>query len=219
MGRLQSMNAHPLVAVGELLKADYLLSTAPKAQRAQFMAKLIKDYDVDLLELDGALSGKGPADPVESRVEQLLAQRLAPFQQFISQQQMAEQQRAQQLNQQLEHTVETMAQDPEYPYFERVRDTMADIIEVLANRGQHISIEAAYNRAIAMDPAISQEIAAKSAAEAQVTQAATLNKRAQQALKASSSVGGAPSGSTGKPPNATDRRATIAAAFDAAGGR
>jgi tetratricopeptide (TPR) repeat protein len=219
MARIQSYNVEPLHAINELLKADHFLSTAPKVTRAQFMAKLISDYDIDLVELDGALSGKGPADPVESRVEQMLAQRLAPIQQYLTNQQQAEQFRQQQIGQQLEQTVETMAQDPKYPYFEQVRESMADIVELLANRGQHITLIEAYNRAIAMDPSVSQEIATRTASEARATQAAKQNSRAQRALQASVSVGGNPGGLINGSPSTTDRRATIAAAFDQTEGR
>ena len=112
-----------------------------------------------------------------------------------------------------------MAQDPQYPHFEQVRDSMADIVEIMANRGQHITIEAAYNRAVAMDPVLGQELATKAAAQAQVTKAALHNGKAQRALQASVSVGGAPSGTTAGALSANDRRATIEAAFDALSNR
>ena len=54
--RLQSAGAHPIAAVQELLKADYILSSAPQNQRAAFMAKLISDYGIDVRELDTALA-------------------------------------------------------------------------------------------------------------------------------------------------------------------
>jgi len=219
MARINSLNTDPLNAVSELLKADHILSTAPKATRAQYMANLIKDYGIDLQELDSALAGRAPADPVDERVEKLLAQRLAPIQQFLTQQQQVEQRRQQEASQQLAHTVETMSQDSKYPYFEQVRESMADIVEIMANRGQHITIEAAYNRAVAMDPAISSEIANKTEVLAKATQAAQQNSRAQRALNASVSVGGAPSGLTVGAPSANDRRAAITAAFEQVEGR
>jgi len=219
LARIQSLNTDPLTAVQELFKSDHILSTAPKAQRAQYMAKLISDYGIDIQELDNALVGKPMNDPVDTRVEQLLAQRLAPIQEFLSQQQRAEQQRRQEEAQRLSDTVESMSQDPRYPHFEAVRDSMADIVELMAKRGQHITIEAVYNRAIAMDSALSQELLTKTQAQAQATQAALHNGKAQRALQASVSVGGAPSGNTAGTPSVNDRRATIAAAFDQFEGR
>ena len=215
MARLASVNAHPIAAFQELLKSDHILSTAPKAQRAQLMAKLIQDYDIDLPLLDTVLSGKPIADPVDSRVEQLLQQRLAPFQQLLAQQQ----QREQQENAQLAHTVETMATDPKYPYFARVRGDMADIIELMTKRNVPITIEQAYNKAIQLDPEISAEVAARSVTSKANETAARANAIAQRAKKASVSVGGAPSGGLLGSPTGNSRRDTIMAAFDAIGGR
>ena len=209
MARIQQIG-NPVTAIQNLLAADNLLATGPKAQKAQYLAKLIKDYGVDIQELDAALAGSAPIDPVESRVEQLLQERLTPFQQYIAQQQQAEQQRQQQASKQLSDTVQQMSVDPAYPHFEQVRENMADIIEIMAKRGQSIDLKTAYNKAVAMDPSISQ-------VQQQTQQAAQANAKAQRALKASASVAGAPTGSTaGKP---LDRRAAIEAAFAAAEGR
>ena len=204
MARINSVG-HPLAAVKNLLHADHLLSTSPPQQRAQIMAKMINDYGIDLQALDNVLAGNiKPVDPVESRVEQLLQQRLAPYQQLLAQQQQNEQQ----ATQQLATTVQQMAQDPKYPYFEKVRQDMADIIELSARKNVPISIEQAYNRAIQLDPEINK-----------LSAAAKANTLAQRAKKASSSVGGAPSGLLSGSSTAGDRRATIEAAFDAIGGR
>ena len=220
MARIQSQGANPIQAVQALLQADHALSTAPKNQRAQLMAKLISDYDIDITALDAALTGKEMPDPVSSKVEQLLQQRLQPFQQFMQQQEQTRKAQEEATGAELAQTVQQMSQDAvKYPHFEEVRETMADLIEIGVRRGQHISIETAYNRAVAMDPALSQELAAKTAEEALKAKAAQLNGRAQRALKASVSVGGAPAGQIAVTPDASNRRATIAAAFDAVGGR
>lgn len=217
--RLQSFGMEPLAAIQELLRADYLLSSAPKAQRAQYMAKLINDYGVDVHELDLALAGKGPADPVDSRVEQLLQQRLAPFQQYIQAQQQREQQYEQKSAEEVNQSIETMATDPKYPYFEDVRLDMADIVEMGAKRGLYLSLDEAYNRAIAMNPEVSKQVATQRQAEAKKAAALAANAKAQKALGASVSVGGAPGGVPSGASEATDRRSTIAAAFDSLSGR
>jgi uncharacterized HAD superfamily protein len=213
MARINSLNAHPLVAVGELLKADHILSTAAPTAKAQYLAKLISDYGVDIPTLDQVLSGKTPADPVDSRVERLLQERLAPFQSYMQQQ---EQRSAQERQQQAQHaatTVEQMSQDPKYPYFEQVRETMADLIEFSAQKGQTLGIEAAYNRAIALDPALSNEVSTNTANQAAAAKVLADAARAKKALNASGSVSGNPGGTVSQVPNAADRRATIEAAF------
>lgn len=212
-------NANPVQAVQNLLQADYLLATAPKTEKAQYLAKLIKDYGVDILELDAALTNSSPPDPVEHRVEQLLQQRLQPFQQFISVQQQREEYAKQQEMQKLNQAVDAMSTSPEYPHFEEVRDTMADIVDLMAKKGVSIDLKSAYNRAVAMDPTLSQAAATSAAAQAQIELAAKANAKAQRALKASVSVGGAPGGSIGGKLDASDRRAAILAAYEAVGGR
>jgi hypothetical protein len=77
----------PLEAIANLLQVEHALSSFPPVQRAQLMAKLIKDYGVDIRELDSALAGEGPTDPTRSAIEQLLEQKLSPIQNFIQQQQ------------------------------------------------------------------------------------------------------------------------------------
>jgi hypothetical protein len=217
--RIASLGMDALGAVHELLKGDYLLSTAPKVQRAQLMAKLINDYGVDIVELDAALAGKAPADPVDSRVEQLLQQRLAPFQQYIQNQQRQAQQYEQQSAAEVNQSIETMAVDPKYPHFEAVRLDMADVIDLAAKRGLYLSLDQAYNRAVAMNPEVSAQVAAQNTAEAKRAAAIAANAKAQKALGASVSVGGAPGGVPSGASGAIDRRSTIAAAFDSLGGR
>ena len=208
MARINAVG-DPMKAVQNLLQADHLLSTAPKQQRATIIAQLINDYGVDIETLDGVLAGRVQAvDPVQSKVDQLLQQRLAPYEAYIQQQRQAEAARAQQETQGLALTIQQMAQDPKYPYFEKVRGDMADIIELSTRKNMPITIEQAYNKAIQLDPEINKASAA-----------ALANAKAQRAKKASSLVGGAPSGLLSGSSTANDRRATIAAAFDSLGGR
>lgn len=215
--RINSLGVTPLAAVQSLLKADYLLSNAPKAQRAQYMAKLINDYGVDIMELDSALAGKAPADPVDARLEELVQQRLAPLQQFLTQQQQREQAQERQSMTQVTQTVDQMAVDPKYPHFETVRMDMADVLDLAAKRGLYLSLEQAYNRAVAMNPEVSSQVATQQAADAKKAAAQAANARAQKALGASVSVGGAPGGVPSGASGAIDRRSTIAAAFDSLG--
>lgn len=217
--RINSLGAQPIQAVQELLKADYILSTAPKTQRAQLMAKLINDYGVDVMELDAALAGKTPADPVSSRVEQLLQERLAPLQQYLTQQQMREQMREQQSSEEITQTIEQMSTDPKYPYFEDVREDMADLVDISAKRGVYITLAQAYTRAIAMNPEVSKLVAAEQETASRKASALAANAKAQKALSASVSVSGSPSSTPSGTSVASDRRATIAAAFESVGGR
>lgn len=219
--RLQALNAHPLAVYSELMKADYLLSTAPKNDRAAFVAKLIKDYDVDVEALDNALAGRIQQDQdpkvlAQAEVDRLLAERLAPYQQLLQR----EQQREQQDNQQVAVTIQQMAADTEkFPYFEDVRADMADLLDMAVKKGRTLTLEQAYNQAVMLDPEVSTLVSAQTQAAKAAEAAAKANAQAQRARRASVSVGGAPSGLVSGSPAAGDRRATIEAAFDAVGGR
>jgi DNA-binding ferritin-like protein len=218
MARINSLGVNPINAVAELFKADHILSSAPPRERAQRMAKLISDYGIDIAELDSALSGKA-ADPVETRVETLLKSRLEPFNAYLQQQQQREQQERQLQEQTVAETVNKMAQDAKYPYFERVRSTMADLIEFAAAKGQTLTIDSAYNRAVVLDPDINQEITAQRTSQNAAALLADSTAKAKRALNASVSVSGSPTGSATGSPSPADRRATIEAAFSAAEGR
>ena len=220
MAKIQSLNIHPMQAVQELLKADHLLSTAPKTQRAQYMAEMIRQYDVDFRELDAALAGTAPPDPVANQVETMLQQRLAPFQSFMQQQAEFARQQEEQQDRQAVMTIDQMQADTEkFPHFEQVRLAMADLIEFSAARGRALGVEAAYNQAIAMDSDLQQQVIERTIAERAASTAKTLNGRAQRALNASVSVGGVPGGGIGGAPAASDRRAVIEAAFNASANR
>lgn len=220
--RIRSAGIHPLAAVSNLVQSDYFLSTAPTQQRAQFMAKLIKDYGIDVQALDAALAGTvQAADPVAEQVERMLQERLSPLQQFLAQQQAQQQAAAAQESQRVAMTVEQMAADNvKYPHFDQVREDMADLVEIQAKKGLYLSLEQAYNRAIAMNPEISQKVAQQEKANADTVAARMAHARAQKAQKASLSVGGAPSGkASGASVASGDRRAQIEAAFEQAAGR
>ena len=183
MARIQSFGVSPQQAIGQLLQADYTLATASKTQRAQFMAKLCRDYDIDVAELDAAIVAgmqgqtaqvNAPQFDVQALVQQQLQQALAP----IYQQQQAENQRQQQV---VDQTVEQMALDPQYPHFDAVREDMADIIDLAAKRGLYVSLDEAYSRAIAFNPQVNQ-----------MQQAQQQNLQAQRAKAASRSVTGSP---------------------------
>lgn len=214
--RLRSTGLDPLQAVDKLLVADHMLSTAAPQQRAQYMARLIKEYNVDIQALDGALAGDGPADPQAAQLEALVNQRLAPLQQYVQQQAQFQQQQQQQelarQTQTMAAQIQAMAEDAvKYPHFEDVRMDMADLVDLAAKRGTALSLEAAYTKAVQMHPEYAATLA-KPALQAQSTQA-------QKALQASASVKGAPSGTPQSNRPMDSLRDTIEAAMSQVQGR
>ena len=191
MARLRSLDASPMQAFDHLLKADYALSTSPKIQRAQLMADLINNYDIDIDTLGQVLAGAAPQETsqqmpdIQALVQQQLQQALAPIYQKEAQQQQYEQQKVMQ-------STEAMRYDSvNYPYFEQVREDMADIIEMGARRipPVDISLDEAYKKAVILNPTTATQLQQQSAQQ----QAVQKNQQAQRALTASSSVTGTPS--------------------------
>lgn len=207
MARIQSLGATPIQAVSHLLQADYSLATGTPQQKAQFIDKLLQDYNVDIAELDSAIARRLGGQPqqqsqgfdpnqISQLVQQQLQQALAPIYQ-------QRQQQEQQIVQQATTTVEQMSLDPKYPHFEEVRQDMADLVEMSARRGVALTLEQAYSRAVAMNPELSA-----------MQQATQLNQRAQRAAAAAASVSGAPVGGGAQSHVTTGNlRADIEAAF------
>jgi len=218
MARIQAAGISPTQAIGELLKADYTLATAPKAQRAQYMARLISEYDIDISELDSAIVAARQGgqqhqqsaqpqgiDPnqINALVQQQLNQALAPFYQ-------QRQQQDRQVQQEAVATVEQLSLDPKYPYFDEVRQEMADLIEVASRRGVELSIKDAYDRAVAVNPMVREQVARQSVTQ----QANQSHLQAQRAKAASSSVTGSPAaGGSNTYVGDGSLRGTIEAAF------
>lgn len=213
MARLQSAGVEPMQAVKFLLDADFNLATATPVGKAQLMAKLINDYGVDISALDEALAGavqQQPQNDIEQRILQQVQQQFAPVLTFAQQQQQLLAQQQQRVQQEAVQTIEQMALDPQFPFFDEVRDEMADLIEVAAKRGIYLTPEQAYHKAVQLNPETYGEIQKQS----QMSQAQSTHQQAQRARAAASSVSGAPaSGGSGEFVGDGSLRGAIEAAF------
>lgn len=209
--RYKRSGLEPIQTVVNLMQADHLLATAPMEQRAKFMAKMIKDYGIDIALLDAAVSGGDPSTEPVSVVERMINERLAPLAEFVQTNKSAEQQRQQaEMDAQIRF-IESMAEDDvNYPHFETVRLDMSDIIEMNARRGVYLSPKDAYTRAVAMNP----EARAAEQVRTEQTRATKAHEAATRSLDASLSVSGNPA-SLRQAPNPDDLRGTITAAIEA----
>ena len=206
--RLRELNAAPAAMFDRLMSIETSLARGPQQTKAQVIANLINEYKVDINTLDAVLSGnpqtqhQQPSQDIERRVEQLLNQRLAPIQQRMQADEQAK-------SQELSATINTMATDPRYPYFEDVREDMADLIEMKAQRGIYMSLEQAYSLATGGNPNVAQS----QSMEQKRTEALHQSAIAQKAKAASVSVGGSPAkSSSGVDPR--NLRSTIEGIYD-----
>ena len=217
----QMYQGNPVAAMNNLLNVERTLVSGTSQDKVALVARMITNFGIDIAALDSALSGQPLPPQVQqiSQVEQLLNQRLAPVMDFLGQQQQREQAQVRQIEEQAVHTVESMAMDPKFPYFEDVRQDMADIIEMGSRRGVAISMEDAYTRAVRMNDDTFQATTARESTQ-QATQAALqAHQIAQKAKGAAVSVSGSPMATGTNAGNPGDLRGTIAAAFGNTGGR
>lgn len=189
----------PMDAVNTIMGAAAQMSTGSAQQRAAATAKIIKDFGIDIGELDNALSGEAAAAPTND-IEALLDQRLAPVNNMMTQ---IEQQREQQAyQQQLSAGAEVTEFMGGKEFSSDVRLDMADILDLAAKRGHNMSLEDAYNRACMLNPTVAN----------------VLKERGQQSAAAkrtaASSVSGGPAGSGSNKTPATISEA-LNAAWDA----
>lgn len=198
----------PLVAVQNLMQVSAGLRLGTPSQKANIVAQIIDTYGVDLQTLDSILSGQlDPKRVQEDEFERKLRERLAPYEQFMQQQQAQRQQMESQYQARAAQTVEQFAATNEFVDDPEVSNTMADLLEVAARRGREMSIQEAYDRAVQMVPDIAKIVNQRKAAQS--ASAAAVERQKQ----AASSIKGAPSGG-GAPVNTKDLRSTLEAAFE-----
>jgi len=217
--RMRANNVHPLQAIRNLLEVDNLLATAPQAQRASFLAKAIKDYGIDINELDSALAGqiKGIANP-SAGINEAVQAAIQPLLQPIQDWQRAQAAETIRTQNEAIAKVQKMELDPQYEFFQEVRDYMADIVEMQAKRGLAITPEEAYTLAIQTHPEISKIVAERRDQDAARTALTRGTEAAQRLRGAAVSVGSSvPVGTQAQPNGAMSLRDTIEAAFTAVG--
>jgi hypothetical protein len=165
----------PMQGLNALLQTAATLQTGTPAQKAQMAINIIQDYGVDLQAMDQILQGGagdqgGNAQVVNSPEYQQLQQKVANME-------AAQNLQAQQAQQAMNEEVRAFLAANEFA--QDVRNDMADFMDLAKKRGQVMTLEEAYNRAIAGRPDIQQIISAR---KTQQTQEEAL-ERARKAKK------------------------------------
>jgi hypothetical protein len=206
-----------LTCMKNLFNADNTLRHGSTGDKAQLVASIIKGFGVDVNVLDGLLSGQQVApDPnaqLADRLRQEMAAQLKPVMSFFNQVQGQRSQAMQQIQQTAGSEVDAFGQDAAHEFFDDVRGDMADIMDLYTQRGQSITLQEAYDRAIMLHPQV-REIVAKRAEAERANGAAQAAQRARRTA-ASITSSPAPAGTPG--PAADDRRAVIEAAWNDSG--
>jgi|SRR5262245_1150674 len=216
---IQASGTDALTAMNNFFQADHTLRHGSMQEKAQLIANVIKNYGVDVQALDTVLAGQPfQADPNSALADQLrreMAAQLQPMQTYFQQMQGRRAQAMQQIQHEAGSEVQSFGQDDKHEFFEDVRHDMADIMDLYTARGQTISLQEAYDRAIRLNPHTSEIVGKREVAE----RAQAAAQAAQRARRAAASIGGSPA-PAGRPGPATDdRRAAIEAAWNDAEGQ
>jgi len=151
--------ANPLVAFKGLLDTASTLKMGSASQKAQKISDLIGHYGVDISALDSILSGQAPTPSGNSEVEQIIADRLKPLESVINDYKTREQNQIQQTNTKTQTDIATFGAANEF--FEDVRNTMADAMDMATKEGRVMSMQEAYDFACNMTPEIKTVLATR----------------------------------------------------------
>ena len=182
----------PLRTVSNLLQTASTLYHGSAIGKAQTVAAVIKNFGVDLRMLDEILAGQTPSDQggggqafqpqqIQQLIQQGIQQALGPVFQH-------QQQREQQAEETIVNELTAFAEDSTNEFYEDVKMTMADILDLAANRNEKMSLQTAYSRAILMHSDIADLVQERKLREA----AARSNTAAQNARRVSRSISGSP---------------------------
>jgi len=163
-------------SIGQLMDTAKKLRTSPSHEKATLVAGLIKQFGVDVQQLDRALTGLPvQVDPVAQRIEQEMAPVRQWQEQMAQQQRMQQQQEEQALQQKVNEFYRT---EPEF--IGDVANKMAEIYD-----GQ-MSMQEAYDEACWATPSVRKVLLQRQEAQRLQQQ----NEVASKAKNAAVSVGG-----------------------------
>jgi len=201
------MNGGAAESLQTLLQTGSALQMGTPVQKAGIVANLINQFGIDVQTLDGMLSGQGVPQEAQqqSQLEQMFNQRLGPMQQQLNQYQQRDQYQAQQAAGAINNELTQFSQAPEHEFYADVRMQMADIMDMAANRGQHMDLQEAYSTACQLNPEIKK-----------IVDGRALAASSQSRRRAGSSIHGTPGGPGGSA-GSNQMRDAIEDAWDAAG--
>lgn len=203
MPTLQQHNLNPAQWIQNLGRAHHTLALGSPEQKLQMFTQLAKDYGVPLAAVQQAQSGQ---------VDPLSLQLMHELQSLNTQVKGVTSWRQQQEDQALQQEISKFSDTAQYPHFEQVRESMAQLLE----RGLAQNPDEAYAKAVRLDDTVFNAEQARQAAAQAATTAASRQAAVARARSASVSVRSAtPSGATATGA-AKDRRGILAEALDAA---
>jgi hypothetical protein len=206
------MGDSPMETVSNLFDTVANLRMGSPIQKAQIVADLIQNFGVDINTLDSAIVGAAPSqqDQQSNEVQRLVAEQMAPFQEMMGQQNAYKHQQEQQRVNSANTEVAEFSTKAEF--LNDVRHDMADLIQMAGSRGQHMTMQDAYDKCCAMNPQIAGVLAERAQRTALTGGSNTMAAKRLAASSVNGTRGGSGGGGT-----AMSMHDTISAAWDNAG--
>jgi hypothetical protein len=207
---IRSENASPLQAVQNLMSTAAEFRVGTPARKVELVAGIIKNFGIDLQALDSVLAGEVP----QGGGQQQQQYRDPRVDQLLASQQQREQQLSQKATADAHAALTAFAQSHEF--YNDVQNTMADLMELKAKRGEPIDLEKAYAQACNLHEDISTLLAQRAAANPNANRGTSANANAVlRAKRAAVSVKGDVTPNTGAHiPKDDSVRASIEAAMN-----
>lgn len=182
---IQAQGSTPAQAIHNLMSTAAQLTQGTPARKAEVVLNIINEYGVDISMLDQVLAGQTPADDPNQPLLNAIDERLAPINTFMGSVQQQQTTRNEAVGAEAATELATFA-EAHSEFYEDLRDDMADLLEMAANRGRAMTMEQAYERAAAAHPDIGPILSQrKAAADGKLSADAAAKKR-----NASSSIRG-----------------------------
>lgn len=196
----------PMQGIQGLMNITAQLQSGNQQVKAERIAGLIKHYGVDIATLDNLLVGEQPKMTEEQRIQQLVQQQLAPYQQAAQQAELTKQR---EIFSKAGQSIDEFGAQPENEFFEHVRSDMADWLDMAAKNGQRMTLKQAYDRACAGNGEISEILARRRSGTLQETN----QQSAQRKMNAASSISGRQQGGSSMM-ESTDLRSVLENAWN-----
>lgn len=191
MPLIQAQGSTPLQAVKNMMVTAAGLAQGNTEQKARIVAEIIGNYGIDIQTLDKILSGN-PPPPSSNRgnasVDPALLNMLQPIQGFMTEVQQAKQRNEERKQKEAEEAIEKASVKP---FFDDLSADIADVMEISAKRGIELTVDEAYEKALALNPEVSKLVASQRAQEQARLNGGT---RLSQKRRIASTIAGAPNG-------------------------
>jgi hypothetical protein len=141
------------------------LTQGTPARKAEVVLNIINEYGVDISMLDQVLAGQAPSEDPNAPLLTAIDERLAPITSFMGNVQQQQTTRNEAVGAEAATELATFA-TAHSEFYEDLRDDMADLLEMAANRGRAMTMEEAYERAAGAHPDIGPILQQRTAAAA-----------------------------------------------------